>query len=206
MTSQLEATAAAAIGNQPSTGSPDIASGKSGPRTAEGKSTSSQNARTHGLTAKTLKIGDEDRPIFTELQEALKNELRPTGELESALFDRIVHAEWNLHKLAGHEGALLAGFDPFNDKHTTALSRLSLYRARIESSLYKAQAELRKLQEERHLRDVALDDPQAYSPLISIAKVQKSWLAMNKKKRTPEPADTISLTEPKESYCAAREA
>ena len=143
-------------------------------------------------------IGPEDRPIFDDLQSAFQNELQPQGELESGLFDRIVLGEWNLRKLARHEATLLACFDPFNAGHTTALNRLSLYRSRIESSLYKAQAELKKLQEERHLRDVALDNPQAYSPIIAIAKVQKSWMAMNhrQKKRTGPPLPQLDSATP----------
>jgi hypothetical protein len=171
------------------------ASGSGGPRTPEGKSRSSQNARTHGLTAKILKIGEHDQPAFAELSSALRGELQPLGELESTLFDRILHAQWNLQKLATLEGTLLAELDPFNADHTTALSRLSLYRSRTESSLYKAQAELRRLQEERHLREIALDEPQAYSPIVAVARVQKSWLAINQRigrnKRTgPFPGST----------------
>ena len=101
-----------------------------GPRTADGKSKSSQNPRTHGLTAKHLKLADSEREDFDQLTKALHEELQPRGELESTLFDRILHAHWNLQKIAGLEADLFAGFDPFNDKQSLALNRLSLYRAR----------------------------------------------------------------------------
>ena len=182
-----------------------MASTSTSARTAQGKSISSQNARTHGLTAKHLKLAAEDQPDFDAMRDALNAALGPKGELEQALFDRIVHSSWNLRSLAAHEAALLNGFDPFNGDHSIVLSRLSLYRSRTESSLYKAQAELRKLQEERHLRDVALDDPQAYSPIVSIAKVQRHWNTLNQrqKKRTQPPPPPLMSPDCKGGVAAA---
>jgi hypothetical protein len=167
-----------------------------GPRSTSGKSASSQNARTHGLTARHLCIAPEDQPAFEALESALRGELRPEGELESALFDRILHGQWNLHKIAAHEAVLLAAFDPFNEKHSLALNRFALYRSRTESSLYKAQAALRGLQEERQLRSIVLEDPAAFPPILSIANIQKHWTVLkqrNKRTRsTPgqPPSDT----------------
>ena len=101
-----------------------------GPRTAQGKARSSQNARTHGLTAKHLQISDHDQPVFDSLEQALRQQLDPQGELENSLLDRIIRAHWDLRKLDSLEAGLLNSLDPLNDKHTLALNRLSLYRDR----------------------------------------------------------------------------
>ena len=164
-----------------------MTSPSTGPRTAHGKAIASQNARTHGLTAKHLKISFEDQPIFDSLQDSLNRELLPQGELENTLFDRILRAHWDLYRLDSIEAQLLENFDPFNDSHSITLNRLALYRTRTENGLYKATTELRKLQEERHLRSAALDDPNAFSPIVNVASVQKSFTTLNrlKKNRTP---------------------
>jgi hypothetical protein len=168
-----------------------------GPRTPAGKSRSSQNSRSHGLTAKNLRVDHADQPAFDSLTSALREELTPEGELELSLFDRIVHAHWNLRKLTAFEADLLASFDPFNSDHSVTLNRLSLYRSRTESSLYKAQNQLRAIQEERHLRDTSLDNPSAFSPIVRIASVQKNWTVLNRRvKRSQAPSDSPTIPSP----------
>ena len=53
-----------------------------GPRTAEGKARSSQNARTHGLTASQLFIPAESREEFDKLHDELQADIRPQGALQ----------------------------------------------------------------------------------------------------------------------------
>ena len=52
-----------------------------GPRTAAGKAVSSQNARTHGLTATTLHLSPEDRERFQNLRRELTTEVARTRNL-----------------------------------------------------------------------------------------------------------------------------
>ena len=157
-----------------------------GPTSPEGKLRSSQNARTHGLSAQTLKISSHDQPTFDSLKSALSQELQPLGELEHSLFDRILTAQWKLRTIDSLEADLLNAFDPLNDSHSITLNRFSLYRSRTENGLYKALNELRHLQEERHLRAAALDQPRAFSPIVRVAQVQRSFVALNRvKKQTP---------------------
>ena len=162
-----------------------------GPRTQEGKARSSQNARTHGLTAKHLKISEDDRPAFESLDQALSQQLNPQGELEHSLTDRIIRAHWDLRKIDSLEADLLNSLDPFNDKHTLALNRLSLYRTRTENGLSKALQELRSLQEERQLRAAALkDDHHHFSPIIRITNIQRDFAFFSRpKNQTPKPAN-----------------
>ena len=54
-----------------------------GPRTSPGKLRSSMNARKHGLTGKSIVIGDEDPKEFDAFRAALEHDFQPgtaTGE------------------------------------------------------------------------------------------------------------------------------
>jgi hypothetical protein len=70
-----------------------------GPRTAEGKEIVSQNARKHGLTAKTLAVAGDDLPIFESMREELFADLDPVSEVEHQLFEMMLAAQWNLRRV-----------------------------------------------------------------------------------------------------------
>jgi hypothetical protein len=68
-----------------------------GPKTAEGKARSAQNALKHGLRAqKHVVLPDEDALEFAELQAALLEELAPEGALQTVLARRVAVAAWRL--------------------------------------------------------------------------------------------------------------
>jgi len=67
-----------------------------GPRTAEGKAVSSQNAVKHGLFAREAVICGEDQAEFDLHREAFLADLRPVGAMESLLAERIVSLSWRL--------------------------------------------------------------------------------------------------------------
>lgn len=78
-----------------------------GPRTAEGKARSSQNALRHGLRAQTLVLlPDEDAAEFHALEAALVEELAPDGVLQSILAERVARAAWRLARADRIEGEL----------------------------------------------------------------------------------------------------
>ncbi len=79
-----------------------------GPKTPEGKATVSLNATRHGLLSKEILLPVEDEDAFVELAERLRQELRPVGELEALLVDRIVAAQWRLRHLGRVETGVLA--------------------------------------------------------------------------------------------------
>ena len=60
-----------------------------GPRTEVGKSRSKLNAVKHGLSAKTVVIGDEDPRDFEALRAALERDFQPETALESELVDQL---------------------------------------------------------------------------------------------------------------------
>jgi hypothetical protein len=79
-----------------------------GPRSAEGKVQSSQNAITHGLTANTGLLASESPKEFFELRESVFEELMPESVLEIEFVDRIVNILWRLRRVPAFEAALLA--------------------------------------------------------------------------------------------------
>ena len=81
-----------------------------GPRTAEGKARSAQNALKHGLSArKHVLLPDDSRAEFKALEGALLEELRPEGALQTLLVHRLVAAAWRLARADRLEFGLLTG-------------------------------------------------------------------------------------------------
>jgi len=70
-----------------------------GPKTPGGKAVSSKNSIRHGLLARDVILKDEDQRAFEAMQTALVEELRPLGEIERQLVDRIIGALWRLRRL-----------------------------------------------------------------------------------------------------------
>src|SRR4051812_39222035 len=141
-----------------------------GPRTAEGKARSSQNAVRHGLTARHLVIRDDEHEAFAELQQSLQQELDPHGALETLTFHELLHAAWNLQRFSRIEAEVSTGeASDFTDPEITkVLDRLTRYQARAQRAFYKAQAELRVLQTNRALRALKLtEEEEAQVPAIT---------------------------------------
>jgi hypothetical protein len=68
-----------------------------GPKTAEGKARSAQNALKHGLRAQRhVVLPDEDAGEFAALEAALLEELTPVGALQTVLARRVAVAAWRL--------------------------------------------------------------------------------------------------------------
>jgi hypothetical protein len=121
-----------------------------GPRTDQGKARSSQNARTHGLTASQLFIPAEERSEFDELHATLLADIRPEGALQETLFEQVIAAEWNLRRIRRMEAQLNASapsLDSLDDSVLTKkLDRLARHRTSNERSYHRALRELKSLQ------------------------------------------------------------
>ncbi len=134
-----------------------------GPRTPEGKDRASNNAVKHGLLSQEVLIRGEDGAALRELSERLREELKPVGELEDMLMDRIVAAHWRLRRLGRVETDIFTNLSRASDSlggafmidshHGNAFSKLSRYETPIERSLYKAVHELQRLQAARRAED-----------------------------------------------------
>ena len=122
-----------------------------GPRTEEGKARSSQNARTHGLTASQLLIASEDREEFDDLHAQLQADVRPQGALQQTLFEQLVASAWNLRRIRRMEAELMAAAQTYldildNPQLTQNLDRLARHQTPFERSFHRSLRELKSLQ------------------------------------------------------------
>jgi hypothetical protein len=143
-----------------------------GPQTAGGKARSSVNARTHGLTGRTLIVRDDEREAFDETVSGLHADLLPDGTLENQLFDQIVQASWNLRRMSRAEADLIDADLPEDpalvESNAKRLQLFDLYRSRAERSLYRAIEELRRLQAERAFRLAQMDEQSIKDAELSV--------------------------------------
>jgi hypothetical protein len=65
-----------------------------GPRTAEGKGRSRHNAVTHGLTAESTILPDEDINAFLARRKEIVDGTQPRNEVEAILLEQIARCEW----------------------------------------------------------------------------------------------------------------
>ena len=78
-----------------------------GPKTPQGLATSSMNAFSHGLTAKTLVLQSEDPDQFTKMLNSYIDYIQPTNQIEVDLLADIVAARWRLRRIWRFETAML---------------------------------------------------------------------------------------------------
>src|SRR5919112_1087312 len=88
-----------------------------GPKTPEGKDAVRLNANKHGLRSQEVLLPGEDAKALKELDENLRAELQPVGELENLLVDGIVAAHWRLRRL----DTPFEVFYPIGSHYTTIL-------------------------------------------------------------------------------------
>jgi hypothetical protein len=79
-----------------------------GPKTPEGKAAVRLNALRHGLLSQEIVLPGEDEEALRELDEYLRAELQPVGELENLLVDRIISAYWRLRRVGRVEAGIFA--------------------------------------------------------------------------------------------------
>jgi hypothetical protein len=79
-----------------------------GPKTPEGKAAVRLNANKHGLRSQEVLLSGEDEEALKELDENLRAELQPVGELENLFVDGIVAAHWRLRRLRRVEAGIFA--------------------------------------------------------------------------------------------------
>ena len=138
-----------------------------GPRTPEGKSVVAQNALTHGFTASSPILPNEDPAAYDAFKARLTGELNPVGHVENMLAERIVELAWRLKRSGRlhidayrvfaeaprHKQGREANAEPdcgriaVNDfAEAKVFERLLVHERRIENSLYKTITELQRLQ------------------------------------------------------------
>jgi len=142
-----------------------------GPRSAEGKRTSSLNAVKTGLTGVTVLLSTDDAAEYQRHIVAYEKEFQPVGIEESELVQSLADISWRLRRIPALEMAIYArGSVEFADEfaeenhpdvrrglieiHThlayeKQLRNLQLQEARLVRRREKETAELRRLQNER---------------------------------------------------------
>lgn len=70
-----------------------------GPRTKEGKERSKHNALKHGILAKVVLLSSEPRTDFNSLLNGFRSDLRPVGELEEFLVDKLALFAWRYRRM-----------------------------------------------------------------------------------------------------------
>ena len=69
-----------------------------GPKTAEGKEVSSQNAFKHGLFVKKAVVRDENQGEYDLHYEAMMAEWNPVGPMEKVVAERLINLTWRLER------------------------------------------------------------------------------------------------------------
>jgi hypothetical protein len=147
-----------------------------GPRTAEGKARSAQNARKHGLDSREFVVRPDEQEDFDAFIAAYAAEVSPQGAMELALFQDLVHARWNMKRVRRLEAELAAtGPDPLLDPERGPIAdRLARHHTRFDRLHQRALKELRLLQTNRSLRhENARDIPAEFPVLVPIAVFAK---------------------------------
>ena len=70
-----------------------------GPRTPEGKATSSQNAITHGIHVASPVLSTEDQAAFDTTERLLRREFAPRSAAEEWIFQKLIHVSWNQERM-----------------------------------------------------------------------------------------------------------
>ena len=142
-----------------------------GPRSAEGKARSSQNAIKHGLTAATPVLASEDRAAYGAHCRRFLDEYQPATPTETQLVQELAGTSWRLNRIPLLEADVLdrAANPPTEeariqfdivDAHRL-LAGLGLHSARLSRQFQKTLATLnqiqtsRREQERRDLKDAA---------------------------------------------------
>jgi hypothetical protein len=90
-------------------GSTGLADNKAtGPRTKQGKQTSSRNATKHGVFSKVIILEGEPRDEYEAVLEGLWEALQPEGTLEELLVEKLATLVWRQRRLLMAEGETIA--------------------------------------------------------------------------------------------------
>jgi len=119
-----------------------------GPRTESGKQRSSQNALSHGLTARTAVLPSEDPEAYQRHIKQFLDEYAPSNSTETQLVHEIANTAWRLNRIPFLEAELLSQ-DPNPQSLIPLLATLGLHGSRLSRQFQKAVEQLRDIQEER---------------------------------------------------------
>jgi glycine cleavage system pyridoxal-binding protein P len=140
-----------------------------GPRTLQGQARSSQNARTHGLTARDLIVAPNESKEFEQLLNDYQTEVQPQGAIQQTLFDELVGAAWNLRRVRRMEVQLCSDTQQDDDELQKKLDRLARHKTRIERTFHRSLKELKALQTNAVFQEAIPSEMRLYVPALSNA-------------------------------------
>jgi hypothetical protein len=141
-----------------------------GPRTPEGQARSSQNARTHGLSARDLVIAPNEREEFEELLADYQASVQPQDAIQQSEFELLVGAAWNLRRIRRMEVRLCSDTTLRAAQLEKELDRLVRYKTCIERTFHRSLKELKALQTNAAIQDTL---PVQVSPLTNAIEISK---------------------------------
>lgn len=168
-----------------------------GPVSVAGKARASKNALKHGLRAKqTILLEGEDKTAFEALDQSLKDDLRPSGPLETLLASRLAIAAWRMDRADRIEAELFAPKDGVHsstlgermtrDRHgPQAIDCLIRYRGTTQSEFWRALTALRALQSARD--DVLQDAGHTRAEPIDVSQPRYLEIQADRPEPSQEP-------------------
>ncbi len=146
-----------------------------GPTSQQGKQKSAANSRQHGLTAKMLRLTEEQTPAWESLFNFLCYEHKPFGETEYALVEDMAYATWQVKLIRESIGKY--DIDTSNPEERKRLELLHRY---LRQHTRNLEAEISK--------DLVIGMP----ALIDYAKVAKQTRAAEKVNSTSDIAAYVA--------------
>jgi hypothetical protein len=148
----------------------------SGPKTEQGKQTSSQNRLTHGLaihdTGTFYLLADEDKEQFEAFCLSLQKEQQPQNVMERLLVRRVAEHQWLITRALRFQQHCF-----FENNHVIAIQALALYlryQGQHERSFYKALHELQSIRAKRRNVQIGFE---AQKQKAEIHNLKKETLA-----------------------------
>lgn len=146
------------------------AQNSTGPRTAAGKARSSRNATRHGLLSGRMLLECESEDELRALRHGMRQSLRPVGEFEEELVERMVAATWRTRRsdrveigLWDWRGSVSSGKSTLanvffmDSQHDQSLQKLTRYTMAYSGEFRRAFQMLREAQEARREEADAAD-------------------------------------------------
>jgi len=126
-----------------------------GPRTAAGKHRSSQNARRHGLTARTAVNPDTEQgeAEYQALCKKFFEEYEPATATEATMVQHLADTSWRLTRIPQVEDAVLADKSLASQEAIDQVSKLGLYTSRLSRQFQNTVKQLREIQDDRRLEE-----------------------------------------------------
>jgi len=190
-----------------------------GPKSADGKARSSQNARKHGLSAKPLLVSPDEQDAFDFQLAALRDFWDPQSAYEDFLVVKLARAEF-MHTRAEDiqnnlievetdiiapeiyqsfeaidaQGTLTLGYRSLNDS-SSAHRNMDRHLARLSRECIRAREAIQLAIAIRRERDAAATPPPQQQPPIAPTREQETEL-QNEPNAAPEPTATPTAAVP----------